>query len=238
MKNSHSEVSHYFNKFIEAFYKVEPTAFDLENFEISKSIYKHIFKMKSSLWKFGEEFNRKKRASISEIFQDLIAMYLKLELDENFEIILEEKKEKLQPDILIKYKGKNIFILEIKTTIGWNRNSLNGEIQKRIENLSRVFNIPKDNVVYIFQSPWNVNREFTSRYWDIENSKPCELPKEFPYNKIRPLLTGDDPFYWKQHDDKKYHEYSENEIEQFSHLNIVIPLELTINEIKAAANTG
>lgn len=236
--NNHNEISNFFDKFIESFYQTEQTSFNLEKNEISKSIYKHIFKIKSSLWKFGEKFNRQKRVSISDIFQDLIALYLKLELDNKFEIILEEKINRLQPDILIKHNGKNLFILEIKTTIGWNRNSLNGEIQKRIIDLSKTFEIAEENVVYIFQSPWNVNKAFAEKYWNIELNQPRELPKEYPYNKIRPLLTAEDPFYWKEHKDRKYHKYSEEQIEHFSQNSIVIPLELTIKEIKTAANNG
>ncbi len=236
MANTHNEISEYFDKFIRSFYEVEKTEFDLEQLEISKSIYKHIFKIKSSLWRFGEKFNRFKRISISDIFQDLIALYLKLELDDNFEIILETKIGKLQPDILVKHKGLNLFILEIKTTIGWNRNSLNGEIQNRISNLSRAFNISEENIVYIFQSPWNVNKAFAEKYWDIENNKPKELPAEYPFNKIRPLLTAEDPFYWKEHKDRKYFEYSNKQIDFFSQNSIVIPLEITIDEIKKAAS--
>ncbi len=127
--NNHNEISDFYDKFLESFYQTKKTNFDLEQNEISKSIYKHIFKIKSSLWKFGEKFNRLKRSSISDIFQDLIALYLKLSLDDNFEVILEKKINRLQPDILVKHNEKNLFIIEIKTTIGWNRKSLNGEIQ-------------------------------------------------------------------------------------------------------------
>ena len=236
MTNKHTEISDFFDQFLKSFYQTEKINFDLEQLEVSKSIYRHIFKIKSSLWKYGEKFNRKKRISISDIFQDIVALYLKLVLDENFEIILEEKIEKLQPDILIKYKGKNLFILEIKTTIGWNRNSLNGEIHNRISKLSDKFTVPKENIIYIFQSPWNVNKAFAQKYWDIENNISKELPNEYPFNQIRPLLTADDPFYWKEHKDKKYYEYSEEQIKGFSQSNIVIPLEITIEEIKTAAN--
>ena len=234
-KINHIEISSRFEKFVESFYNIESTEFDMGNFEISKSIFFHVFKIKSSLWKQSEKFNRRKRISISEIFHDIIAVYLKLALGDKYEIILEEKINRLQPDILIKYNDKNLFVLEIKTTIGWDRTTLKGGIQNRIIQLSETFNIPKDNVVYIFQSPWNVNLEFTERYWDIENRLPKTLPTEFPYNKIRPLLTGDDPFYLKKDKNDKYYEYNDSEIKEFSEKCIVIPLEYTINEILNAS---
>ncbi len=125
--------------------------------------------------------------------------------------------------------------MEIKTTIGWDRNSLDGGIQNRIFDLSKTFNIPKDNIVYIFQSPTNVNKAFAEKYWDSKNRKAKKLPTEFPYNKIRPLLHAEDPFYWKENKNIEYHNYSNEYIENLSHYNIVIPLELTISEIKKAA---
>jgi len=234
--NNHNEISDFYDKFLESFCQTKKTNFDLEQNEISKSIYKHIFKIKSSLWKFGEKFNRLKRSSISDIFQDLIALYLKLSLDDNFEVILEKKINRLQPDILVKHNEKNLFIIEIKTTIGWNRKSLNGEIQKRIFDLSKNFGIQKENIVYIFQSPWNVNKEFAEKYWNIKENKPKQLPNKFPYNNIRPLLTAEDPFYRKENKGKKYHEYTEEQIDSFSQNSIVVPLELTIKEIIKAAN--
>ncbi|MGB0885092.1 MAG: histidine--tRNA ligase [Chitinophagales bacterium] len=233
--NNHNDISDLFDKFKESFNNIEETKFNLEQLEISKAIYKHVFKIKSSLWKFGEKFNRLKRSSMSDVFQDLIALYLKLELGNDYKIVLEEKIGKLQPDILVKHKNKNLFILEIKTTIGWDRNSLDGGIQNRIFDLSKTFNIPKDNIVYIFQSPTNVNKAFAEKYWDSKNRKAKKLPTEFPYNKIRPLLHAEDPFYWKENKNIEYHNYSNEYIENLSHYNIVIPLELTISEIKKAA---
>ena len=64
---------------------------------------------------------------------------------------------------------------------------------------------------------------------------PRALPTEYPFNKIRPLLTGEDPFYAKENKDmdraKYYKEYSENEIKERAKRFIVVPLELTIKEI-------
>jgi len=37
MQNKHTEISKFFNNFIESFYRTEPTNFDLENLEILRS---------------------------------------------------------------------------------------------------------------------------------------------------------------------------------------------------------
>ena len=175
--------------YLHSFSKINRQEFNLESTEISQAIFVQIFRLKTALWKQSVEFRRMKRTSISDIFQDILALYIKIALDENFEVILEEKKGKFQPDILIKYNGENLFILEVKTNIGWERNSLSGHFQNRIKSISEVFGINEQNIVYIFQSPWNVNRDFTSKYLDFETWKAKPLPTKFPYNKIRPLMT-------------------------------------------------
>jgi hypothetical protein len=227
-------------KYLDSFSEISPQEFDLNKTEISEIIFVHIFKLKAALWKQSVNFNRKKRISISDIFQDVIAMYIRLALDSSFEVILEEKKGKFQPDILIKYNEKNLFIIEIKTTIGWERNSLDGYFQQRISEMSKIFEIEENNIVYIFQSPWNVNKDFLSKYLDTKTYTPKPLPTEFPYNKIRPLMMGEDPYYFKAFEldrKTKYQEFTEMQIIEKASSNIAIPLELTIKEIiKATKN--
>src|SRR5690554_1045843 len=108
--NHSSLIDNYIN-YLNSFSKIERQEFNLDTTEISQAIFVQIFRLKTALWKQSVEFKRMKRSSISDIFQDIIALYIKLALDENFEIILEEKKGKFQPDILIKYKGQNLFVL-------------------------------------------------------------------------------------------------------------------------------
>ncbi|MGQ1891942.1 hypothetical protein ACT29H_15990 [Thermophagus sp. OGC60D27] len=239
---SQIEIGNSYAKFLDSFLNVENID-DLNSSknEISKSIYKQIFKIKVAQWKYKVKFKRRRNMAISDLFQDIVAFYISRSLGSDFEVIIEEKIGKLQPDILIKYKNKNIFILEIKTTIGWDRrmHEKGGNMEKRIKKLSEAAGIPEDNIVYIFMSPWNVNKKFAAKYWDLQEDRPKELPKEFPYNKIRPLLTNDDPFYWKQNRNSRYEdfkEFSDQEIDNYAKKGIVIPLELTINEIKTAAS--
>lgn len=238
----HSEISNYYSDFLDSFlYVDEIDDLDLSKNEISKAIYKHIFKIKTAQWKYKVMFNRRKSIAISDLFQDIVALYISLALGNDYEVIVEEKIGRLHPDILIKYKGQNLFIVEIKTTIGWERDMYNnGEMQKRMNSLSSGANIPVDNIVYVFLSPWNVNKKFANVYWDSNIDKPKELPNDYPFNRIRPLLSGEDPFYWKQHIDfrnKRFQEFSDSDIDKFAESGIVIPLELTIEEIKIAAKT-
>ncbi len=237
----HKDISKYYSDYIDSFLYIDNIDdLDLTNNDISKAIITHIIRIKLAQWKYKVMFNRKKSMAISDLFQDIVALYLGLSLGMDFDVLIEEKIGQIQPDILVKFKGKNLFILEIKTTIGWEREMLKGKMQQRMEELANAANIPKDNIVYIFMSPWNVNKEFASNYWDSIADKPKQLPKDFPYNKIRPLMTREDPFYWNNIGNidrqKEYKEFSDKEIEDFALKSIVIPFEITINEIKKASN--
>lgn len=235
----HYEIGNRYANYIDAFIDNEDVNFNLNTNEISILIFKHLFKIKATLWKQAVLMNRKKRISISDIFQDIIGLYLNLSLGKEYEVIFEMKVEKYQPDILIKYKGKNHFIIEAKTTIGWDRNLINGAIQNRILNLSNIFEIPQENIIYIFKSPYNINKSFVEIYWNEIERKAKPLPVESPFNQIRPLFTGTDPFYMVEKDfdrNNSYKEYSEEEIEKLAEEKIIIPLELTIKEIIEKAN--
>lgn len=235
----HTDLVKNYSNFVESFAEVENENFDLESREISEAIYKHIFQIKSSLWKQGVEFNRRKRISVSEIFQDLVALYIKLGLNSSdFEVILEESCSRLQPDILIKYKEKNLFIVEVKTNLGWKRDSIETVMGERIKKLSLAFNIPFNNVVYIFQNPWNMSKAFTQKFWNQEKKEAMSLPTEFPFNRIRPLLTAEDPFYSIEGKVmRKKAEFADltYKIDENIESGIVIPLEKTIQDILTAA---
>lgn len=231
----HLELTKKHCEFIEEFHLAEKIKFDPSQKIISEAIFYHVFKVKQSQWKQMTSFNRMKRASTADLLQDIIAYYLKATLSDEFTIILEQKADKLQPDILIQYKERNIFLIEVKTTIGWSRGSLDKEIPDRIQNLSNAFNIPISNIIYIFQSPWNVSKSFREKYWDVKHNVPVNSVKlEFPFNQIRPLFSGEDPFYYKQEEiNPRY--FSDQEIFELAKINIVVPIEKTILEIKTAA---
>lgn len=216
---------------------------DLNGNKITKALFFHLFKAMHSEWKMRIKFERKVKHSLSGYFQDLIAFYLNIVLEDEFETILEFTKDKVRPDILIKYKGKYIFAIEVKTTIGWNRQGPQNLFKARIKEVSKIFKIPKENVIYIFMSPLNVNKKFASIYWDYEKSKPKEHPKEFPYSNIYPLFhKGPDPYYWKYEKDfdknNQIKNFEKNEILKRAEENIICKFESVITKVQTAANNG
>lgn len=222
-----------FCEFWETFSKIEKVVFNPDSTQISEEIFFHIFKIKQALWKHGENFNRRKRIAISDLLQEILAYYLKAALSDDFEIILEERIDKIQVDILIRFRQTNLFVIEVKTNLGWDRNSVNGAIENRINVISESFNIDKRNVIYVFQNPWNVNVGFRDRYWDNKNGKPANLSLEFPYDRIRPLFTGEDTYYFKE-EHRRY--FEDSEILGMARSRIIIPFELTVSEIINASN--
>jgi len=107
--------------------------------DISCQIFYDLFRIREFQWQYKVEFGREVDASLSDIFQDIIAHYLKVLT--NYEILCEHKQGKLRPDILIRTKGRNKAVIEVKTTIGYNRNLIKentykkkiGRIIKRIQ---------------------------------------------------------------------------------------------------------
>jgi len=229
----HLELTDAYCEFTKGFHYPEPLNFDPNAQAISEFIFYHVFRIKDSLWKQMGPFERFKRIPTSDLLQDIIAYYLKAVLPQDeFKVLLEVKVGKFQPDILIQYNGKNLFILEIKTTIGWDRGSLNGAIQSRINDLSETFNIASENVIFIFQSPWNVSKAFCELYWK-DNTRVLNAELQFPYNRIRPLFNGEDPFYYKDRNIAQV--FDQEEIFRIAKRNVVVPIEMTINEILKAA---
>lgn len=231
-----------FSEYLKTYAFKEKIKYELNSKDVSKAIYVHLVKMRLASWKHDIEFNRRVSASFADIFQDVIAFYLNVCLPENFKVVLEERKNKLQPDILI-YKNKEpYFILEIKTTIGWNRKSIANPNDKdnpmvvRINSLSETFNIPKENIIYIFESPFNVNNSFSDRYWNKKERKAKPEPTEFPFSQIKPLFASSDPFYWKHEEgfnrDENYKELTEESIWKVAENEIVTSFENILAKIQ------
>ena len=131
----------------------------------------------------------------------------------------EEKRGKIQPDILIYKEKKPHFVIEIKTTIGWDRNGPKDSFPKRIKDIAKLLSIPSENIIYIFQNPYNVNKAFLEKYFNTTTKKPNPRPIEFPYSQIFPLFSGEDPFYWKHEDidrNKEYKKYKDEDIFEWS----------------------
>lgn len=232
--------SYFYEKFLESFYKPSKKLnLDLNGNKTTKALFFHLFKAMHSEWKMRIKFKRKVRHSLSDYFQNLIVFYLNIALGEEFETILAFTKDKVRPDILIKYKEKYVFAIEVKTNIGWDRQGPQNRFKTRIKSISENFKIPKENVIYVFISPLNVNKEFESIFWDYEKSKPKEHPKKFPYSNIYPLFhIGPDPYYWKYEKDfnknNQIKNFKKNEILKRTEGNIIYKFESVTTKIQKA----
>lgn len=232
----------YFSKFLNSFYTNEKI--ELKNNLVSRAIYYHICKMKYAGWKHRINFNRYKKHTISEFFQDVIAFYLNVTLPDDCIIELEKKTKKTQPDIAIRKGEKYIFLIEIKTNIGWERPDSNKadpfeDIKIRIDSLSKNFNIDQENIIYILEEHSNVSKEFSGTFWDSKEGKATKRPTDFPLNRIYPLFNATDPYYWKYEKGFNrtcaFKEFSDEEIYYASKNNIVTPFEDIIKRIRIVA---
>jgi hypothetical protein len=197
--------------------------------EVSEAIYFHLCKMKYAGWRHRINFKRHRKHSIADIFQDMIAFYLKATLPANFTVELECKVEDTQPDIVIKDNLKNWFIIEIKTNIGWDRSSLERRIESRIELLAKNFKVDKTRIIYIFEEHSNVSKDFSKIYWNYDTNTPVERPIKLPYSAIYPLFNTTDPYYWKWDPPfKKNEEFpkiTDGCIKEMARKNVVTPFE-------------
>lgn len=226
-----------FAKYIESYALKQRKEPDLSLREVSKAIFFHLIKMKLVLLNHKKSTNRRIKVTFADTFQDLIAFYLEVCLPENYTLEQEFREGKLQPDILIKKDSKNHFILEVKTTIGWSRNQVTppfdntNPLVARISALASTFNIPEKNILYVFESPFNVTKEFEAKYWDRSkgNWRPQNPePNDFPFSQIKPLFAGSSPDHWKVKSD-----FSQEHILKVAENEIVIPFESILAKIMA-----
>ncbi len=231
--------SKYYSDLFDSFSCDDKLNVNLDDTVISEAIYYHICKMKYAGWRRRVNFKRKRKHSISEIFQDTIAFYLKAGLPNNCTIELETKIKNTQPDIAIKRGNKYVFLIEIKTNIGWDRPDPMTidpwkKIRDRINKLSTNFGVCPENIIYIFEEHSNVSRDFSDKFWDKKLQKPKPRPTEFPFSKIFPLFNATDPYYWKHKGFKKdieYKEISDEEIQSQAKYSIVTPFEEILRKI-------
>ena len=215
---------------------------DLNYNKVSKEFFIDLVRIHHAGWVNMIGSNRKKRASISEIFQENFAFFLKQYLPKNFEVSTEDNVgidgldcQLVRPDILIKFNGKNIFIIECKTTIGWDRKGPEEKYSKRMDQLVKKFGVLKENIIFVFENHGNAGKGVRQKYWNKKLGQPTNSILEFPYSQIKPLFNEPDPFYWKYEkgfDKKKnYKEFTEESLLQTAVTNIVTPFESIINQI-------
>lgn len=200
--------------------EAQPLSFAAGDRALSKALFFHLAKMKYAGWQHRVDFQRARKHSMADLFQDLVAFYLRCALPtEIFSVLLEprlpgEDGKIIHPDILIRIKGAegaavNHFVIEVKTTIGFARpqegeKDKYGALGARLHEVSKAAGVPPESVIYIFEEPANVTREFRDAFWDKEGWQAkgrSTLP--FPLSQIFPLFWGTDPYYWEWPEAKK-----------------------------------
>lgn len=186
---------------------------DLERRDLSYALFFQLCKIKYAAWRYRVNFNRGRRHGLAEVFQDLVAFYLRAALPPKYEVRLEEsrKLEKhgkpvlIQPDICVKIDGVTQFVIEIKTTIGWKRPDFQAseeiaykQMQQRIDDVAAAFAISNDRVIFLFEEPTNVSAKFfLPKFWDKNTSAPVDRPGKGILTQIYPLYMDTDPYYWR-----------------------------------------
>lgn len=163
---------------------------------VNKEIFYQLFKIREAQSEYKDKAHRGVDYALADIFQDLVAHYLRTQLNKHYEVLIEDKIKKCRPDIVIKKNGKYHAAIEIKTNIGWDRQlSKKENYTKRLKTISRVFNIPIKRCIYVFENVGNVSKEFEKLFWN--NSKPLPSSKKihrfiFPLFHKRPYVRNDE----------------------------------------------
>ena len=133
-------------------------------------IFYDLYKIRQALIKYKQAVRRRNIWTTADIFQDLIAKYLRINLPD-YEVSLEYvEKNKKRPDIMIKKEGKNYAIIEAKTTVGWKRDFVRkGKFKERLLELSEAYSVPSERVFYVFESSTNVGKDFERMFSDEGN---------------------------------------------------------------------
>lgn len=199
-----SSISKHFEKFLDALQKENKNNC---NNDLSFQIYYDLFRIREAQWSYKLNVKRMVDYALSDIFQDIIAHYLRMSLSKEYSVLLEHKEGKLRPDIIVKRGDKNWAIIEVKTTIGWNRGLVKkNEYLSRLKTLSKQFKVPLKRVFYIFESSRNVNKDFAALFKEKKKSKIAKF--------ILPLFDQNAAPYYisKKEKNKGFKKYSDKEI--------------------------
>ncbi|KXU87146.1 hypothetical protein CR51_36035 [Caballeronia megalochromosomata] len=237
-----------------AFESLETTTafpFTLEGRELSKALFCDLARIKYAAWRHRAKFSRGKSHSVSEIFQDLLAYYLRCALDPAlFAVVLEEHRrdEKCRSDIIVKRKVagnefKASFVIEVKTTTGFaplSSDEARVKAVARLKQVAKAYRVFEHNVIYVYQEPRNNGKGVELMYW---NSQQMQAPENFsraslppPFDRMYPLFDRTDPVQWES---RWKHEKFVPDVPQSRFLEeasrrIVTPLEEIIPLIEAA----
>jgi hypothetical protein len=218
-----SSISKHFGKFLNALQEDNKKSC---NKDITFQIYYDLFRIRNAQWSYKLGVNRGVDYSLSDIFQDIVAHYLRMNLPKEYSVLLECKEGKLRPDIVIKKGDKNWAIIEIKTTIGWNRGLVkSNEYLSRLKALSKQFKVPLKRVFYIFESSRNVNKDFAALFKGKKKSKITKF--------ILPLFEQNAaPYYISKKKIKGFKKYSDKEIFDLYKLNKITDFKTILKRVK------
>ena len=256
-------ITHY-KKFLDEFTNVEKQSYDSSKIDVSMALYKDWFEMHSATWEHAVKTGRDTRLALADVFQDLLVHYLDTFLPQEYNAIPEytvQSKPKLQVDIAVKKNNKICFLIEVKTTLGWDRGSIDsrmneGDVSKlkvvqRREQIAKATGIDKENVIFILSSFQNVNKYFMDQFWIKESRSDVGLPillnerrQDEPFNFIYPMFNQYDPRYITQKKikgfDAKNSEhlklYNDDEITNLAKENICTPFEQILDLIVKGQN--
>ena len=207
MTSRNSEIADSYNSFLSTLLQIKKP---LEDCTIQ--LFADLYLIRKNQQQYNNEKKRKISFSSADIFQDLLALYLSNMLSDDYSLFIEEKSGKLRPDILVRKNDKNHAIIEVKTSIGWNRGLIKNNLFKdRLRNLSKQFKVPQKRIIYVFESAGNVNSVFKQQVLSRKKNK---------YNNNIVALFNEtaDPKSIKNSDksdiDQCFNELKENDLQQ------------------------
>jgi hypothetical protein len=242
-------ITHY-KKFLNEFTNVEKQSYDSSKTDVTMALYKDWFEMHSATWEHAIKTGRDTRLALADIFQDLLVHFLDTFLPQEYNAIPEytiQSKPKLKVDIAVKKNNKICFLIEVKTTLGWDRGSIDNrmskddiselKVVKRREQIAKATGIDKENVIYIFSSFQNTTPYFREQFWIKESRSDLGRPiplnerrQDEPFNFIYPMFNQYDPRYITKTKHLKL--YNDDEITNLAKENICTPFEYVLDLIK------
>lgn len=252
-------ITHY-KKFLDEFTNVEKQNYDSSKTDVTVALYKDWFEMHLATWEHAIKTERDTRLALADVFQDLLVHYLDTFLPHEYNAIPEftvQSKPKLQVDIAVKKNNKICFLIEVKTTLGWDRGSIDSKMNEgdvselkvvqRREQIAKATGINKENVIFILSSFVNVNKYFREQFWIKESRSDIGLPialkerrKDEPFNFIYPMFNQYDPRYitnkkikgFDAKNSKHLKLYNADEVNILAFENICTPFEHILDLVK------
>lgn len=177
----------------------------MSNHLITKGVIARMYYFYKTQKEYCENIGRGLKYSGCDYFEDTVASYLRSILSNIFQVKIEESsvirnknsKKQYRPDIEVFYKGKRIFVLELKTQLGWNRKNWKSDIKQRQKDICKAFNLPMRRVVTVVMTAdnWAKGQEIPadmiilSKLWPGPDNKIEDLMQDVNYvSFLEPLF--------------------------------------------------